>query len=405
MTMYKVGNSVEQVFGGAIIKQGDRTPLGFNFRDENGELVSLLGAIVDVKLANRQGVVLSTRAVVSDEYTATFSIGTSDITGAGEMRIEFTVNYPSGIKEKFPSDDWQRLKITSTLDDVGKTGVSYITFEKMTGEFQTQFNALKSDVSKETELQKQRIDNLINAVPQPSEVVYAREDEKGVMHPNLKGRIDSIIDTTSAELENLKKENSFLVKNASATGIPSNAGAPTFSRATTRDYKGRTYPANTPIYDMGGLLVDPSFPETFTIPTTNVLNANEGTVEVGIIPLVLADTMNYCRIDFPSTGRFLLFVSASGRVSFSIDEWGGASISTASGVAKVNEQFTAALRWNHKAKEYTLFVNGQKIGVHYYDKNVKGEFGTSMSVVHNYPAIVTKLRFSTIARSDKELKV
>ncbi|MED4292396.1 hypothetical protein [Priestia megaterium] len=202
----------------------------------------------------------------------------------------------------------------------------------------------------------------------------------------------------------MKKENSFLVKNASATGIPSNAGAPTFSRATTRDYKGRTYQIDQPIYDMGGLLVDPSFPETFTIPTTNVLNANEGTVEVGIIPLVLADTINYCRIDYPTTGRFLLFVSASGRVSFSIDEWGGASISTARGVAKVNEQFTAALRWNHKAKEYTLFVNGQKIGVRYYDKNVKGEFGTIMSVVHNYPAVITKLRLSTIARLDRELK-
>jgi len=402
--MYRVGNSVEQVFGGNIIKQGDRTPLGFSFRDENGELVSLLGATVDVKLANAFGIVLETRAIISDEYTVTFSIGASDITGAGEMRIEFTVNHVSGIKEKFPSDDWQRIKITSTLEDLQKTGVAYFTFEKMTGEFQTQFNAFKSDVSKETELQKKRIDNLINAAPQPSEVVYAREDENGVVHPNLKGRIDSIIDTTSAELENLKKENSFLVKNASATGIPSNAGAPTFSRATTRDYKGRTYQIDQPIYDMGGLLVDPSFPETFTIPTTNVLNTNEGTVEVGIIPLVLADTINYCRIDYPTTGRFLLFVSASGRVSFSIDEWGGASISTASGVAKVNEQFTAALRWNHKAKEYTLFVNGQKIGVRYYDKNVKGEFGTIMSVVHNYPAVITKLRLSTIARLDRELK-
>ncbi|PEE43832.1 hypothetical protein COM71_24265 [Priestia megaterium] len=397
--MYHVGNSVEQVFGGAIIKQGDRTPLGFNFRDENGELVSLLGSTVDVKLANRQGVVLSTRAIISDEYTATFSIGASDITGAGDMRIEFTVNYPSGVNEKFPSDDWQRLRITSTLDDLGKTGVAYITFEKMTKDFQTQFNSFKLDVSKETENQKKRVDDLINSTPQPSEVVDARGDEK-----TLKTRIDNVEFGTDSKLAQLKKENQRLVKNSTATAISPNAAAPKFTRATTRDYKGRTYGVNQPIYDMGGLLVDPSFPESLAIPTLNVLDAQEGTVEIGIIPIVLADTVNYCRIDYPTTGRFLLFVNAAGKISFSIDEWGGASISTSNGVAKVNEPFTAALRWNHKAKEYSLFVNGKKIGVNYYDKTVKGDFGSTMSVIHNYVAVVTKLRFSNIARPDKELK-
>ena len=396
--MYTTGNSVEQVFGGAIIKQGDRTPLGFNFRDENGELISLLGSTVDVKLANRQGVVLSTRAILSDEYTATFSIGASDVTGSGEIRIEFTINYPSGVKEKFPSDDWLRIKITSTLDDLQKTGVAYITFEKMTSDFQTQFNAFKTDIAKETDLQKKRVDDLINSTHQPSEIVDARGGEK-----TLKARIDNVEAGTDSKLVQLKKENQFLVKNASTTAISPNALAPTFTRATSRDYKGRTYGINQPVYDMGGLLVDPAFPETFTIPTLNVLNAQEGTVEVGIIPLVLADTVNYCRIDYPSTGRFLLFVNAAGKISFSIDEWGGASISTGNGIAKINEPFTVALRWNHKAKEYTLFVNGKKIGVNYYDKTVKGEFGSIMSVVHNYAAVVTKLRFSNIARSDKEL--
>ena len=52
--MYKAGNSVEQVFGGSVIKQGDRTPLGFNFRDENGELVSLTNASVEIKIANEK---------------------------------------------------------------------------------------------------------------------------------------------------------------------------------------------------------------------------------------------------------------------------------------------------------------------------------------------------------------
>ncbi|MFQ6391338.1 hypothetical protein ACLNAR_26500 [Priestia aryabhattai] len=228
------------------------------------------------------------------------------------------------------------------------------------------------------------------------EVENFRIDSAGTTHATIDKRLTS-------EIAILKKENAKLVETTTATSIPLNAGTPTFARATTRTYKGRTYPANTPVYDMGGLMVDPSLSESFTIPTANILNANEGTVEIGIVPLVLADTVNYCRIDFPTTGRFLLFVNAKGTISFSIDESNGGYIATAAGVAKVNEQFTAALRWNHKAKEYSLFVNGKKIGVKYYDKSVKGDFGSTMSVVHNYAAAVTKLRFSNVARLDKEL--
>ncbi|PFJ03220.1 hypothetical protein [Priestia megaterium] len=228
------------------------------------------------------------------------------------------------------------------------------------------------------------------------EVEDFRKDSAGTTHADISKRL-------SSEISILKKENAKLVESTTATAIPLNAGTPTFSRATTRTYKGRTYPANNPVFDMGGLLVDPSLSESFTIPTANVLNANEGTVEIGIVPLVLADTVNYCRIDFPTSGRFLLFVSAKGTISFSIDEWSGGYIATGAGVAKVNELFTASLRWNHKAKEYSLFVNGKKIGVKYYDKTVKGDFGSTMSVVHNNAAVVTKLRFSNIARSDKEL--
>ncbi|MGC3791981.1 hypothetical protein [Priestia aryabhattai] len=264
-------------------------------------------------------------------------------------------------------------------------------------------NKLRS-VDVTTEDLHKRIDNIVgNTGNSNTEIVDARKDEKGVIHPNIKKRIDTIGQFTTAEIEKLKKQNAGLAESVSASGIPTNAGFPTFTRAATRTYKGRTYPANSPVYDLGGLLVDPTIQEAFTIPTANIMNAAEGTLEVSIIPLVLADTVNYCRIDYPSTGRFLLFVSASGRISFSIDEWGGASISTANGVAKVNEQFSAALRWNDKAKEYTLFVNGKKIGTNYYDQTTKGEFGENMSLIHNYPAVITKLRMSHIARPDREL--
>ncbi|MCA4157641.1 hypothetical protein [Priestia megaterium] len=249
-----------------------------------------------------------------------------------------------------------------------------------------------------------RIDNISqNSGNSIVELVDARKDENGVVHPNIKRRIDTISAFTTEEIQRLKKENAKMTESISASGIPVNAGAPTFTRPVTRIYKGRTYQVNEPVYDIGGLLIDPTMQESLTIPTTNILNSYEGTIEVSIIPFVLVDTVNYCRIDYPDTGRFLLFVNAAGRISFSIDEWGGASISTASGVAKVNEPFTAALRWNNKAKEYTLFVNGKKIGTKYYEQSKKGEFGTIMSLVHNYPAVVNKLRFSHIARPDREL--
>ena len=199
--MYQAGNTVEQVFGGTVIKQGDRTPLGFNFRTENGELVYLTGSTVQVKVASDKGVVLEKQATISDDYTVQFAIGSQDITGAGDMRIEFIVTYPGGTIEKFPSDDWQRIRITPTLEDVEKYGVGYITFEKLTEEFQNQFNEFKGDagqqfdefkgdVEQQIAGQKQRVDNLISSTPQPSEIVDSRYDENGNIFPNLKAHLD-----------------------------------------------------------------------------------------------------------------------------------------------------------------------------------------------------------------------
>lgn len=249
-----------------------------------------------------------------------------------------------------------------------------------------------------------RINNLVlNSGTSVIELVDARQDENGVIHTSLKERIDSISGIVNSEIDQLLNKHESLLETARASGIPSNAGKPTFTRAATRVYKGRTYQIDEPVYDRGGILVDPTLSEAFTIPTMNIMNAYEGTIEAEIIPLQLVDTVNYFRIDFPSTGRFLLYVNAAGKISFSIDEWGGKSVDTSDGVAKLNEPFRVAMRWNTKAKAYSLFVNGVKIGTQYYDRAVKGAFGTTMSVIYNYPAIITKLRFSLIARADKEL--
>lgn len=249
-----------------------------------------------------------------------------------------------------------------------------------------------------------RLDNIVNnSGNSVTELVDARTDEKNVVHPNLKKRLDTISAYTTTEINKLKEENKGLADKVSPSGIPQNAGIPTFTRAATRDYKGRTYAVNAPVYDAGGVVIDPTLNESLTIPTANILNATQGTVEATVIPLQIADTVNYCRIDFATTGRFLFYITASGRCYFSIDEWGGAYVSTGTGVAKVNEPLSFALRWNDRAKEYSLFVNGKYIGTKYYDKAVKGDFGPTMTLAYAHPVIFQKLRFSHIARPDKEL--
>jgi len=269
-----------------------------------------------------------------------------------------------------------------------------VQLEDKIREFDERMNGLDEDVERFIESSGGDI----------TELVDARKDETGFIHTTIKKRIDAISQNTSAELDKLKQQNDLLVNKVSPSGVPANAVGPTFARAATRIYRGRTYEIDIPVYDGGGIYIDPTLGETLTIPTANIINANEGTVEISIIPKQVVDTVNYCRIDFPSSGRFLLYVTASGRIYFSIDEWGGAYVSSDAGIAKVDVPFEAAMRWNHRAKELSLFVNGKKAGTIYYDKTVKGEFGPTMSLVHNYPAIVTKLRISHTARPDKELK-
>ena len=163
LNMYQVGNSVEKVFGDMIIKKDAQTLLGFNFRDEKGELVSLNGATVKVKIFSGRDVIVEKKATISNRYNVNFSIGREDVSDKDDMRIEFAVTYSEGNVIIFPSESWQRIRIIPTSGDVERYGIAYIVFEKLTGELQNQFNKLKYDVEYEANFQKKRVDNLINA--------------------------------------------------------------------------------------------------------------------------------------------------------------------------------------------------------------------------------------------------
>ncbi|MES9790712.1 glycosyl hydrolase family 28-related protein, partial [Priestia megaterium] len=203
--MYKVGNSVEQVYGGSVVKQGDRTPFGFVFRDEAGETVNIKNATVKIKIANGKALLLEKNAVLKDDYTVEFSLGQADITGSGDMRLEFTVTYSSGLQEKFPSDDWQRIKITPTLDDITQTGIAYLTFEKMKADFTQKVDDLNN-----------RVDNIVAESGNSNiEIMESRKDIYGNTYTTLKERLDeeqtnlgdvSILDWLPANLSEAIKD-------------------------------------------------------------------------------------------------------------------------------------------------------------------------------------------------------
>lgn len=119
---------MQLIKGGNVIKQGHDFKLDFNLFDSEGMLVDLSGATVGFKLAQSIGaVVLSGVATV--EGIGHISISVNSDIGYGAMRVEFT-STKGGIVHKFPSDDFVRLSITPSLDDLGYTSVNTITVEE-----------------------------------------------------------------------------------------------------------------------------------------------------------------------------------------------------------------------------------------------------------------------------------
>lgn len=188
-----------------------------------------------------------------------------------------------------------------------------------------------------------------------------------------------------------------------ASGVDKYAKPPEFTRNSIVTYKGIDYPVNAPIYDYGGLRVDPEQGEQLKIYTQNVLYADEGTIEMKITPLKMVDYNNYLRMEYSPSSRFLLYTNAAGRIAFSIDNWSAGYVRTGEGVFQLNKPTAVAVRWSDKSKTYTLFVNGELIGTAYYDKAAFGEFPQTMTVVHNYASVISDLRISKVARGDVEI--
>lgn len=128
--MHKPITKVTLIKGGNIIKQGHDFALEFNLFDGEGNLVDLTDSAVTYKIAQRSGgVVHEGTAQILGEGRIAISV-TEDVGYGDRMRVEFTAT-TNGKATKFPADDFVRLKITPSLDNLGYTDVNTITVEQL----------------------------------------------------------------------------------------------------------------------------------------------------------------------------------------------------------------------------------------------------------------------------------
>ncbi|MCM3411221.1 hypothetical protein [Metabacillus litoralis] len=212
--MQLFANSVEQVFGGNVIKEGDETPLGFKFRNEDGSTTDLTGSNVSLKIANYQGVVLEKTVTVNADNSITFYLSKDDVTGHGNMRLEFTVTYTDGSKEKFPANGWQEIKITPTLDNLNVGGVAVVTVEEIKAEYQRQIDTFKYEVNTTISNINDATLNANNAAGYANDQGdYAKTqgDNASSKATELEQRVDAAIATTTDSAEVIDARGSFPV--------------------------------------------------------------------------------------------------------------------------------------------------------------------------------------------------
>jgi hypothetical protein len=125
-----VANRVELVSGGNVFRQGDEVTLVFQFRGENSQIIDLTNATVKGIIANSTRRVLEKDGVVNGNTVALSFTKDDVITGHGVMRLEFHVTQGTETR-KYPSDKWEQIRITPTLDDIEIGGVPFVTAQEI----------------------------------------------------------------------------------------------------------------------------------------------------------------------------------------------------------------------------------------------------------------------------------
>lgn len=156
----------------------------------------------------------------------------------------------------------------------------------------------------------------------------------------------------------------------------------------------------TPTFDTGmfgkGLVVDTVAGENLEIPTAGIIDPDEGTIDIRIKLAELQDWNNFFSMSI-STGRFLLFFTADGKVCW---DYGPANdcISSLPGTVRAGEFVRITIRWSASQKRRQLFVNGWLMGTAAFTPPVG--LPATVSVVNNYSAVIDDLRIDRIWRKD-----
>lgn len=149
--MYKPITKVQLVKGGNVIKQGHDFTLEFNLFDAEGVPADITGAVIKYKIAQRVGGVVSEGTATSAGAGRIALTVTEDIGYGDAMRVEFTVT-KGGVTSKFPANDFVRLKISPSLDNLEVTGVMTVTLEQFKKEIDGATKAAKEQADRAEEI-------------------------------------------------------------------------------------------------------------------------------------------------------------------------------------------------------------------------------------------------------------
>lgn len=117
------------VKGGYTIKQGEIFTLGFQLFDSDGSIITpTVDQVISVKMANITGVIYETTASVVENHIE-FTV--SENIGYGQINVELKVTEGNTLIQKYPADDFIKLKITKSLDDTGVGNIYSVTAEDM----------------------------------------------------------------------------------------------------------------------------------------------------------------------------------------------------------------------------------------------------------------------------------
>lgn len=124
---------------GNIVKQGDIFKLQYKLFGVDNNPVNVSGMQIAVKIANKRAVVYETTAIAVAEGIVEFEV--NENIGHGEMYIELKVSNGTVAVQRYPAEDWLKIRVTPSLDNIELYGLTTVSVEQLQNELrQIQFD-------------------------------------------------------------------------------------------------------------------------------------------------------------------------------------------------------------------------------------------------------------------------